>query len=201
MSDSSYHELFPLGADDAPYRKLTSDHVSVGDFEGRRIVKVMPEALTLLAAQAFADSAHLLRPGHLASLRRDPRRSGSVVERQVRRLRSAEKRQHRRRPRVADVPGHRHRHRHGQKRASKSGPRATTPRRSRPAFAAPIPRPICAIARWRLCRCTRRSTPATTCRPRSTSTPNPATPTNSCSSPKAAARPTRAFSISRQRRC
>ena len=69
MSDSTYHELFPLGADDAQYRKLTGDHVSVGGFEGRRIVKVMPEALTLLSAEAFADSAHLLRPGHLASLR------------------------------------------------------------------------------------------------------------------------------------
>jgi fumarate hydratase, class I len=68
MSESTYHELFPLGADEAPYRKLTSDYVSIGDFEGRRIIKVMPEALTLLAAQAFADSAHLLRPGHLASL-------------------------------------------------------------------------------------------------------------------------------------
>ncbi len=69
MSDSAYHELFPLGGDDAPYRKLTGDHVSVGMFEGRRIVKVAPEALTSLAAQAFADSAHLLRPGHLAQLR------------------------------------------------------------------------------------------------------------------------------------
>jgi fumarate hydratase class I len=68
-SESTYRELFLLGADRAPYRKLTGDHVSIGNFEGRRIVKVMPEALTLLAAQAFADSAHLLRPGHLASLR------------------------------------------------------------------------------------------------------------------------------------
>src|SRR6266852_6603550 len=69
MSDSAYHELFLLGGDDAPYRKLTSDHVSVGSFDGERIVKVAPEALTLLAAQAFSDSAHLLRPGHLAQLR------------------------------------------------------------------------------------------------------------------------------------
>src|SRR6266446_3314887 len=69
MSDAAYHELFPLGADDTPYRKLTGDHVSVGGFEGRRIVKVAPEALTLLASQAFIDSAHLLRPGHLAQLR------------------------------------------------------------------------------------------------------------------------------------
>src|SRR6266704_3689609 len=69
MSDVTYHELFPLGADDRPYRRLTGDHVAVGTFEGRRIVKVAPEALTLLAAQAFIDSAHLLRPGHLAQLR------------------------------------------------------------------------------------------------------------------------------------
>src|SRR5260370_1651896 len=69
MSDIAYHELFPLGADDAPYRKLTGDHTSVGSFDGERVVKVAPEALTLLAAQACADSAHLLRPGHPAQLR------------------------------------------------------------------------------------------------------------------------------------
>jgi len=69
MSDTAYHELFPLGADDAPYRKLTSDYVSAGAFEGRRIVKVADEALTLLARQAFIDSAHLVRPGHLTQLR------------------------------------------------------------------------------------------------------------------------------------
>ena len=61
--------LFPLGADDAPYRKLTGDYVSLGAFEGRRIVKVASEALTRLARQAFIDSAHMLRPGHLAQLR------------------------------------------------------------------------------------------------------------------------------------
>src|SRR5215472_4120856 len=69
MSDAAYHELFPLGPDDAPYRKLTGNYVSAGTFEGQRIVKVAGEALTLLARQAFIDSAHLLRPGHLAQLR------------------------------------------------------------------------------------------------------------------------------------
>src|SRR6516165_8588068 len=69
MSDAAYHELFPLGTDDAPYRKLTSDYVSLGTFEDQRIVKVAGEALTLLARQAFIDSAHLLRPDHLAQLR------------------------------------------------------------------------------------------------------------------------------------
>src|SRR6516225_4994973 len=69
MSDPGYHELFPLGADDAPYRKLTGDHVSTGAFEGRCILKIASPALTMLAAQAFVDCAHLLRPGHLAQLR------------------------------------------------------------------------------------------------------------------------------------
>ena len=69
MSDVAYHELFPLGPDEAPYRKLTGDHVAIGMFEGERVVKVEPVALTLLARDAFVDSAHLLRPGHLAQLR------------------------------------------------------------------------------------------------------------------------------------
>ncbi|HTT80420.1 MAG TPA: fumarate hydratase [Stellaceae bacterium] len=66
---AEFHELFPLGADDAPYRKLTGDYVSTGSFDGERVVRIAPEALTLLARQAFVDSAHLLRPGHLAQLR------------------------------------------------------------------------------------------------------------------------------------
>src|SRR6201981_3035430 len=69
MSEVAYHELFPLGPDDAPYRKLTGDHVSTGTFEGQRVVKIDPAALTLLARDAFVDCQHLLRPGHLAQLR------------------------------------------------------------------------------------------------------------------------------------
>ena len=69
MSELDFHELFPLGADDTPYRKLTGDYVATAEFAGERVVKIAPEALTLLAQQAFIDSAHLLRPGHLAQLR------------------------------------------------------------------------------------------------------------------------------------
>ena len=69
MSDAGFHELLPLGADDTPYRKLTGDYVATASFEGEPIVKVAPEALTLLARQAFIDSQHLLRPGHLARRR------------------------------------------------------------------------------------------------------------------------------------
>src|SRR3954462_1976283 len=69
MSDAAFHELVPLGADDTPYRKLTGDFVSPASFEGERVVKIAPEALTLLAREAFVDCQHLLRPGHLRQLR------------------------------------------------------------------------------------------------------------------------------------
>ncbi len=69
MTDFLFREMFPLGEDATPYRKLTGAFVSSASFEGERMVKVNPEALTLLAAQALADCQHLLRPGHLAQLR------------------------------------------------------------------------------------------------------------------------------------
>src|ERR1700704_180243 len=69
MSEAGFHELLPLGEDDTSYRKLTGDYVSVGNFDGARIVKIAPEALTLLAREAYVDCQHLLRPGHLAQLR------------------------------------------------------------------------------------------------------------------------------------
>ncbi|HEX3881437.1 MAG TPA: fumarate hydratase [Stellaceae bacterium] len=68
MSELPFHELFPLGEDATPYRKLTGDYVDTARFDGERIVKIDPEALTILARQAFVDCAHLLRPAHLKSL-------------------------------------------------------------------------------------------------------------------------------------
>ena len=70
MNGYTHHELLPLGEDPTPYRLLTTDYVSTGEFESRPILKVASEGLTLLADQAIRDSAHLLRPGHLAQLRR-----------------------------------------------------------------------------------------------------------------------------------
>jgi len=69
MSEPGFHELFPLGADDTPYRKLTGDYVATASFDGEPVVKVDPHALTLLAREAMVDCQHLLRPGHLAQLR------------------------------------------------------------------------------------------------------------------------------------
>jgi len=69
MNDFAFQEILPLGDDDTPYRKLTGDHVSTFEAAGHRFLKVEPEGLTLLAREAMADIAHLLRPGHLAQLR------------------------------------------------------------------------------------------------------------------------------------
>ncbi len=66
---SDYTEMLPLGADEMPYRCLTTEHVSTAEVDGRTILKVDPEALTLLAKVAMEDIAHLFRPGHLAQLR------------------------------------------------------------------------------------------------------------------------------------
>ncbi len=68
MAEFHYQPLFELGEDDTPYRKLTSDHVSTSTFQGRTILEVEPEALRMLAAEAFRDVSHLLRPGHLEQL-------------------------------------------------------------------------------------------------------------------------------------
>ncbi|NQV48446.1 MAG: fumarate hydratase [Rhodospirillaceae bacterium] len=69
MSKYVHHEIFPLTGDDTPWRLLSTEYVSEADFEGTAVLKVAPQALTLLAAQAMADISHLLRPGHLGQLR------------------------------------------------------------------------------------------------------------------------------------
>ena len=61
-------KLFPLGKDETPYRKLTSDHVSVESFKGQDMLVVQEEGLRRLSEQAFMDINHLLRPGHLEQL-------------------------------------------------------------------------------------------------------------------------------------
>jgi len=71
MTDAfQYESMLPLGEDTTPYRRLTGDHVEVKQAFGKTFLEVAPEALRLLTSQAMRDIAHLLRPGHLAQLRR-----------------------------------------------------------------------------------------------------------------------------------
>tara|TARA_R110002095_G_scaffold213794_2_gene204893 strand:+ start:571 stop:2199 length:1629 start_codon:yes stop_codon:yes gene_type:complete len=68
MPEFQYQEVFSLGKDNTPYRKLTSEHVSTIKVDGKEVLKIEPEALSLLAATAMHDVAHLLRPKHLEQL-------------------------------------------------------------------------------------------------------------------------------------
>ncbi len=61
-------DLFPLGEDTTPYRKLGSEGVSVEKIGDREVLNVSREAIRQLSEQAFIDINHLLRPGHLAQL-------------------------------------------------------------------------------------------------------------------------------------
>ena len=80
MSAFAYQDMLPLGADPTPYRKLTDEYVSTFEAGGQTFLKVEPEGLSLLARTAMVDIAHLLRPGHLAQLRKildDPEASAN----------------------------------------------------------------------------------------------------------------------------
>ncbi|TKJ94885.1 class I fumarate hydratase FumA [Erwinia persicina] len=73
-----YQTPFPLAKEDTEYYLLTRDHVSVTEFEGQEILKVEPQALTLLAQQAFHDASFMLRPAHqrqVAAILADPEAS------------------------------------------------------------------------------------------------------------------------------
>ncbi|MGM3172877.1 class I fumarate hydratase FumA [Dickeya lacustris] len=73
-----YQDPFPLAKDKTEYRLISSDFVSVSQFEGQDILKVDPQGLTLLAQQAFHDASFLLRPAHqqqVADILSDPQAS------------------------------------------------------------------------------------------------------------------------------
>lgn len=73
-----YQNPFPLAKEDTEYYLLTDQHVSVAEFDGQQILKVEPQALTLLAQQAFHDASFMLRPAHqrqVAAILADPKAS------------------------------------------------------------------------------------------------------------------------------
>jgi fumarate hydratase class I len=64
-----YTELLPLGADDTEYRLVTTEGVSTFETADGTFLKVEPEAIRRLTAEAMHDIAHFLRSGHLQQLR------------------------------------------------------------------------------------------------------------------------------------
>ena len=76
--DFKYAPMFQLGKDTTEYRLLSKEGVSTGEFEGKTILKVSKEALTLLAQQAFHDVEFMLRREHnlqVAKILSDPEAS------------------------------------------------------------------------------------------------------------------------------
>jgi fumarate hydratase class I len=68
-TDAEFQPIFEHAHEThVPFRRLTTEHVETVEVAGRRVVKVAPEALSLLAATAMREVSHLLRPGHLAQL-------------------------------------------------------------------------------------------------------------------------------------
>jgi fumarate hydratase, class I len=64
-----YTELLPLGPDDTEYRLVTTEGVSTFETPEGTFLKVEPEAIRRLTAEAMHDIAHFLRSSHLQQLR------------------------------------------------------------------------------------------------------------------------------------
>jgi fumarate hydratase class I len=193
-------DLFPLGDDKTSYRKLTSDFVSVDTFKGQDVLTVEPEGMRLLAETAFADINHLLRADHLkqlASILDDPEATANDRFVAYDLLKNANIAAGGVLPMCQDTgtaiimgkKGRRVWTEGGDYEALAGGVMdAYLKKNLRYSQLAPI-------------SMFEERTPRTICPPRSISTRKAPTPTTSCSSPRAAARPTRPISTRARRRC
>ncbi len=76
--DFKYAPMFQIGEDKTEYRLISKEGVSTAEFEGKTILKVSKEALTLLAQQGFHDVEFMLRREHnlqVAKILSDPEAS------------------------------------------------------------------------------------------------------------------------------
>ncbi len=71
MAEFLYEDMLPIGADDTPWRLVTTEGIeTVEGPDGRTFLKVAPEVFEKLAETAIHDISHYLRPAHLAQLRK-----------------------------------------------------------------------------------------------------------------------------------
>lgn len=78
IPEFKYAHMFQQGKDTTEYYLLSKEGVSVGEFEGKPILKVTPEALTLMSRTAFRDVSFMLRRSHneqVAKILTDPEAS------------------------------------------------------------------------------------------------------------------------------
>ncbi|HDJ32885.1 MAG TPA: fumarate hydratase [Bacteroidetes bacterium] len=69
MSTFHYQNPYPLKKDSTVYRLLSREHISVQEINGRKILKVEPEALEMLAREAFTEISFFLRSSHMQQLK------------------------------------------------------------------------------------------------------------------------------------
>lgn len=68
MGEFIYEKPFQHGKDETRYRRITADHVRMTECCGRKVLQVQPEALRMLARQAFIDVNFYMRTAHLEKL-------------------------------------------------------------------------------------------------------------------------------------
>ena len=88
-----YQEPYPLSTDKTEYYQVSDKYVSTEQFLGKQILKIEPEALTVLAQQAIYDSQFFLRAAHqkqVAAILHDPEASENDKYVALQLLRNAE---------------------------------------------------------------------------------------------------------------
>ncbi|HAO0652196.1 TPA: FumA C-terminus/TtdB family hydratase beta subunit [Escherichia coli] len=88
-----WQEPFLQNKDGTEYTLISDQHITVTELDGEEVIKIAPEALTLLARQAFYEASFFLRSAHLqqvASILNDPQASSNDKYVALQLLRNAE---------------------------------------------------------------------------------------------------------------
>ena len=70
MADFIYEKPFQIEKDSTRYSFLTKEHIKTVEYDGRKILKVDPRGLVMLAKKAVSDLSFFLRTSHLEKLRK-----------------------------------------------------------------------------------------------------------------------------------
>jgi fumarate hydratase class I len=69
MAEFIYQKPFPIEKDTTVYRLISKEYVSTVEVDGRKILKIDPKGIELLAREAFEDVSFYLRASHLEKVR------------------------------------------------------------------------------------------------------------------------------------
>ena len=68
MAEFKYQKPYPILKDDTDYRLITKEFISTIEVDGRKLLKIDPLGLELIAKEAFSDVSFYLRSAHLEKL-------------------------------------------------------------------------------------------------------------------------------------